>query len=116
MRVKCRFCGRYCSFSGYSGDGLPEYICEEHGKIRWIAGRKYYRVPLPLVARYGKFSAIFDKERIPPFWANTLGIYQDEEGDIWYCMGYEVKFIPKTRLFRLYVDGKPTMVKEASSI
>jgi len=112
-RIKCRFCGKFCEFVGYSSDGLPEFHCKRHGTIRWIAGKKFYRVPLPLIAKYGQFRARFDRERIPAFWANTLGIYQDANGDIWYQVSYEVRFIPKTKLFRLYIDGKPVFVKEA---
>jgi len=68
---------------------------------------------LPFKATHGKYWAIFEKKPIPPFWLSALGIYQDENNDIWYLSDWKVTFNEKTLLFRLYVDGKPIMVEKA---
>ena len=111
-RIKCPKCGRYIQFSRIV-EGVPEYRCKRCGAIRWIMGKKFMKVPLPFKATYGKYYAWFRKEPLSPFWRSTLGVYQDLNNDIWYQSDWRVTFIPKTKLFRLYVDGKPIMVKEA---
>ena len=111
--IRCPKCGKRCEFKGISND-LPEYYCKAHGVIRWIQGKKFLKLPLPFIARSGSYYARFDKEQLPPFWRSALGVYQDENGDIWYQRDYRVEFNRKTLLFRLYVDGKPIMVKKAS--
>lgn len=107
---KCRKRAKFVRFN--EKEQVVEYRCSTHGIIRWINGKKFLKLPLPLKAVYNGYWTVFNKERLPPFWLNTLGIYQDSNGDIWYQNSYQVTFNKKTKLFRLYVDGKPIMVKE----
>jgi len=111
-RIKCPKCGKYAQFSRLV-EGIPEYKCRCGEVIRWIMGKKFRKIPLPIKAKYGNYYAVFKREPIPPFWRGTLGVYQDSNNNIWYQAEWKVTFVPKTRLFRLYVDGKPIMVKEA---
>jgi len=110
--IKCRFCGKKCRFVRLYNGSIPEYECKNHGVIRWINGAKLYRVPLPVKVRAKGYYAVFDKQPVPVFWLNTFGIFQDDELNLWYQKEWKVTFHPKTRLFRLYIDGKPIFVKE----
>ena len=112
-RIKCPGCGKYAEFKGYY-NGIPEYYCKRCNEvIRWIGGKKFRKVPLPMKVTYDKHWATFEKKEIPPFWRGALGVYQDENNDIWYLSDWKVTFNKKTKLFRLYVDGKPIFVEEA---
>jgi len=110
-RVRCPNCGRFAEIVRIV-DYMPEYKCRCGEVIKWIEGKKLRRLTLPLKVKYNEYHAVFYR-KIPNFWQSALGIYQDNEGNIWYHSNWRVTFIPKTRLFRLYVDGKPVMIEEA---
>ena len=112
-KIKCPMCKKYADFKDYF-NGIPQYYCK-HCKevIRWIDGVKLMRVPLPLKVKHGNYYAVFEKKRLPTFWLYTLGIYQDENDDIWFVREWKVTFNKTSKLFRLYVDGKPVFVEEA---
>jgi len=69
-RIKCPKCGKFAKFSRIA-EGVPEYDCKCGEVIRWIMGKKFRKIPLPIKARYGNYYAVFGREPIPTFWRNT---------------------------------------------